>query len=92
MPVSNAQFTITEGTRSLIATADNMTQDVIIHEADHSQSSTTFLGDENVTNLTGLHIHNGETLQLTLRPGDELYAYAQSGNPSVHVIQIQKAD
>lgn len=92
MALTNAQYTVAESTRVLIASADNMPQDVIIHEADHSSSTTTFIGDSAVTGTTGLHIHNGETLQLTLRPGDELYAYSTQGAPVVHVIQIQKND
>jgi len=39
-----------------------------------------------------LHIHNGETLSMTLRPGDELYAFSSQGNPVIHVIQIQNND
>lgn len=92
MALSNAQVTVAEGTRVQIVTADNMPQDVIIHEADHSSSTTTFLGDASVTDTTGLHIHNGETLSMTLRPGDELYAYSSQGAPVLHVIQIQKND
>ena len=30
--------------------------------------------------------------QLTLRPGDELYAYSTQGAPVVHVLQIQNND
>ena len=92
MALTNAQYTVAESTRVLIASADNMPQDVIVHEGDHASSTTTFLGDSAVTGTTGLHIHNGETLQFTLRPGDELYAYSSQGALVLHVIQIQKND
>jgi len=92
MALTNAQYTVAEGTRVRIALADNMPQDVIVHEGDHASSTTCFLGDSAVTATTGLHIHNGETLSLTLRPGDELYAFSSQGAPVMHVIQIQKND
>jgi len=92
MALTNAQYTVAESTRVLIASADNMPQDVIIHEGDNASSTTCFLGDSAVTGTTGLHIHNGETLQFTLRPSDELYAYSSQGAPVLHVIQIQKND
>jgi len=92
MAITNAQYTVAEDTRVKIVTADNMPQTVIIHEGDHSSSTTAFLGDANVTASTGLHIHNGETLTMTLRPGDELYCFSAQGAPVMHVLQIQNND
>lgn len=92
MPILNAQYLIAEDTRVLIASADNMAQDIIVHEADHSQSKIVFLGNETVTGSNGLHLHDGETIHLTLRPNDKLYAYSTAGDPTLHVLQIQKND
>lgn len=92
MALTNAQYTIAEDTRVKVASADNMPQQIIVHENDHSSSTTVYLGDSAVTDTTGLHIHAGETLQMTLRPGDELYAYSSQGAPVLHVIQIQNND
>ena len=45
MALTNAQYTVAEGTRVRIASADNMPQDVIVHEGDHASSTTCpFLG------------------------------------------------
>lgn len=92
MPITSAQYTVAENTRVKIVTADNMPQTVIIHEGDHSSSTTSFLGDVNVSASTGLHIHNGETLTMTLRPNDELYCFSSQGAPVMHVLQIQNND
>lgn len=92
MALTNAQYTIAEGTRARIASADNMPQQVIIHEGDNASSTKAFLGDSAVTNLTGLHIINGTSLQMTLRPGDELWCYSGQNAPVIHVIQIQNND
>jgi len=92
MPIINNHFTIAESTRVLVASADNMPQDIWVHEADHSESTTVLLGNATVDNTNGLHLHAGETMSMTLRPGDVLYAYSSQGAPVVHVLQIQKND
>lgn len=92
MPLSNARYTVPLNTRVKIATADNMPQQVIIHEADHDASVAVYLGDSTVDATNGFHLHNQETLQLTLRPGDELYAWSAQGSPTMQVIQIQNND
>jgi len=92
MPILNQHVTLNTSTATLIAGRDNMPQDVIIHDAEHSESTTVFLGNESVTAANGLHLHSAETIQMTLGPNDELWAIAGSGTPTVHVIRIQKTD
>ena len=92
MPILNAHYTVPVDTRVLIASADNMPQDVIVHEADRSESTVLVIGNETVTGANGLHLHSAETIHLTLRPNDKLYAYSTQGAPTVHVLQIQKND
>lgn len=92
MPILNTQVTIAQDTRELIASADNMPQQVIVHDDDHGGSKEVFLGNETVTDTNGLHLANGDTLQMMLRPGDKLYAYAGTGSCVVHVLQIQNND
>ena len=92
MPILSSHHTVPEGTRVAIASADNMPQQVTIHEADHSESSTLLLGNDTVDNTNGLHLHSADTLQFVLRPGDVLYAYSAQGTPTVHVLQIQNND
>jgi len=45
-----------------------------------------------VTAANGLHLHPSETISLRLEPSDKLYAFAATGSPTVHVLQIQKID
>ena len=92
MPILNNHFTIAESTRVAIASADNMPQRVIVHEADHSESTTVFLGNATVDNTNGLHLHPADTIELVIRPGDVLYAYSSQGAPVLHVLQIQNND
>ena len=92
MPVLNSHVTLNTSTATLIAGRDNMPQDVIIHDAEHSQSTQVYLGNESVTAANGMHLHSDETIQMTLGPDDELWAIAGSGTPTVHVIRIQKKD
>ena len=92
MPILNAQYAVAQDTRVLIASADNMPQSVTVHEGGHSESTAVYLGNSTVTQSNGLHMHSGATITLTLGPNDELYAYSDQGNPTLHVIQIQKND
>ena len=92
MPILNAQYTVNEGTRVKIASADNMPQTVLVHDAENAESTEIFLGNSTVDETSGLHIHSGATMTFTLRPDDELYAYSNQGNPMLHVLQIQKND
>ena len=92
MPILNHRVTLNTSTATLIAGRDNMPQDVIIHDAEHSESTAVFLGNESVTAANGFHLHSAATIQMTLGPNDELWAIAGSGTPGVHVIRIQKTD
>lgn len=92
MTVLSSHVTVPLNTRVKIVASDNMPQDVFLHEADHSESVTLYIGDSAVTASTGMHLHASQTIQLTLRPNDELYAFSSQGNPTVHVLQIQKND
>jgi len=92
MPILNSQYTVAADTRVKIASADNMPQTVLVHDAENGESTEIFLGNATVDETSGLHIHSGDTMTFTLRPNDELYAYSNQGNPTLHVIQIQNND
>ncbi len=42
MPILNQHVTLNTSTATLIAGRDNMPQDVIIHDAEHSESTAVF--------------------------------------------------
>lgn len=92
MPITTAHFTLGTETATQIVAPDNQPQHVVVHEADHSESTTALLGGPGVTALTGLHLHAAETLQFEIGPEDELWAISGQGAPELHVLTITKND
>jgi len=70
-----------------ILEANSRPQQVILHNAE--KSSNTFIwfgGNSSVTTSTGAHLDNASTYELTLFPGNELWAIVDSGPRSLHVL------
>lgn len=92
MPISVAHYTLGTAAATQIVAPDNQPQHVVIHEADHSESTEAILGGPGVTALTGLHLHAASTLQFEIGPEDELWGISGQGAPVLHVMTINKAD
>lgn len=88
MPIKTAQFTLGSAVRTLIVPNDSMSQDVCVHNHEHSANSTIYVGGADVTIANGLHTRAGETGSLTVQPGDELYAISDTGGVEIHVLRI----
>lgn len=88
MPIKTAQFTLGSAVRTLIAPNDAMSQTVCIHNHEHSQSSTIYVGGADVTIENGIHTRAGETSHLTLGPSDTLYAISDTGGVEIHVLRV----
>jgi len=86
MTVTTAQFSIgTTATR--IVAPDDMAQRVTVHNNESGQQ--VYLGCEAVTTSTGIHLDGKEERQITLNPGESLWAIS-AGSYSVSVmIQTQ---
>lgn len=92
MPIFHAVHTLTLGTPVLIVPADNMPQDVTLHNMTKSSNEYIFIGGSAVSTTNAPHIDPGETLQLTLRPSDSLWAVSEPDGLEVGVLAIQKRD
>jgi len=71
---------------------DNMAHDVILHNMTKSSNEYIFFGGPDVSTTNAPHIDPGETLKLTLRPGDRLYAVSDPDGLVVGVLDIRKND
>ena len=71
---------------------DNMAHDVTLHNMTKSSNEYIYYGAEDVSTTNAPHIDPGETLQLTLRPGDRLYALSDPTGLVVGVLDIRKND
>jgi hypothetical protein len=88
MPIKTAQFTLGSGVATLIVPSDTMSQLVRVHDHEHAQNSSIYVGAADVTLTTGLHIKSLETMELTLGPSDSLYAISDTAGVEVHVLRI----
>ena len=84
---------ITLGTAPvLIVAPSNMAQRVTMHNMTKSSNEYIFYGNETVGTGNAPHIDPGDTLQLTLNPGEALYAVSDPSGLEVGVaIQRQGA-
>lgn len=90
MPISTQQFTIGTATPTLIVARDVMSQEVLIHNHEHSANSVIYIGNSSVGTATGLHARATETLKLTVGPNDELYAISNTNNVEIHVLRVRQ--
>ena len=82
MTLSTAQFTIGTAATQIVA-PDDMAQRVIVHNNDSAQQ--IFLGNASVTTSTGIHLDGKEEREITLNPGESLFAIS-SGSYSISVM------
>lgn len=71
---------------------DNMPHDVILHNMTKSSNEYIFYGGPTVGTGNAPHIDPGETLHLTLPPGDRLYAVSDPSGLVVGVLDIRQND
>lgn len=87
MTLSTQQFTVTTA-RQMIVTAAPSGQRVTVHNNDSAQQ--VYIGGADVTTSNGLHVDGKEQKEVTLNPGETLYAIA-AGSYAISVM-IQKQD
>ena len=76
MAMSIEVVTVTATAQSIVG-IDNVEQYITVHA-----NGSVYLGASNVTSNNGIHVQNGETLQLTVAEGCDLWAVTASGtNP-----------
>jgi len=93
MPITNAQFTLSDTTPTLVVPPDNMPQDVIFHNMTKSSNEYIFYGGSTaVGTANSIHIDPGETVNFTIRPLDEVWAISDPDGLVLGVFSIQKRD
>lgn len=91
MPIITRQVTL--GTAALeIVGADNMPHDVILHNMTKSSNEYIHIGNQDVSTTNSMHIDPGQTIYLTLRPSDRLWAISDPAGLVVGVTDIRKKD
>ena len=92
MPILNAAYTLSNTVRTLVMDADNMVQEVHLHNATKSSNEYIYIGNDTMTLANSLHLDPGESRVLHLNPKDKLYAMSDPSGLELHVLAIQKND
>ena len=76
-------ITVTTTAQSVVG-IDNVEQYVTLHS-----NGSTYVGASNVTSDNGIHVANGETLQLTISEGCDLWAVTTAGSHTLRVLKVR---
>ena len=84
---------VTVGTAVVeIVGADNMPHEVHIHNNNLDAAHILFLGGPDVTISNGLHVDGKQSVTLTLRPNDRLFAVSNHTATVAGVLDIRRND
>lgn len=89
MPITQAHHTICTVAVQIVP-ANTMGQHVCIHNHEHSSNSEIFIGNQNVTIGNGIHAAATTTSQLTIGPGDDLWAISDVEDVELHVLVVKQ--
>ena len=92
MPIASALITLSSGTAVRIVENHHMPHDVILHNHTKSSNEYIYVGGPSVTTTNAMHIDPGQTIYLTMRPGDELWAVSDPSGLKVGVTDIRKGE
>ena len=94
MAIVNRQVTLSDTLAKQIVGADNMPHDVILHNSSKSSNNYIWIAGSSAAAGTGtaMHIDDSDTVYMTLRPNDELWAISTPSGLIVHVTDIRKND
>lgn len=92
MPILSKAYTLSKTVPTLIVDADNMPQEVHLHNATKSSNEYVYIGTSSMSITDAMHLDPGESLVLTLMPTDRLYAMSDPNGLVVGVFTIRKSD
>jgi hypothetical protein len=91
MPIITYAYNLAQNVRTLVVPASTQSQEVCIHNHEHSQNQEIFLGNETVTVANGMHAVATQTSIITIGPGDDLYAISgETGTVNLRVLVVRQ--
>jgi len=92
MPIISALITLGTAATEVVG-HHNMPHDVILHNHTNSSNQYIYIGGSTaITTTNSMHIDPGQTIYLTLRPGDRLYALSDPDGLQLGVTDVRKND
>jgi acyl-[acyl carrier protein]--UDP-N-acetylglucosamine O-acyltransferase len=92
MPVISQKITLSNTTPTLIVGNHTMIQEVHLHNMTKSSNEYVHLGPANMTLANSIHIDPGESIEMNVIEGDELYAMSDPNGLTVGVLINRKND
>jgi len=89
MPITTSHYSVGL-TPVKIVQGQNMSQHICIHNHEHSSNSNVFVGGSDVTINNGIHAQATLTSQITIGPGDDLWAVADTADCELHVLVVKQ--
>jgi len=89
MPIVTKHYALTNGVKKQIVPPQGIPQHVCIHNHEHSNNVSVYIGGTDVTTSNGIHAQSTLTSQIALGPDDELWAIAD-GSAELHVLIIKQ--
>lgn len=89
MPITTTHYSIGTAASQIVA-PNAMSQHVCIHNHEHSNNSNVYVGGSDVTVGNGIHAQSTLTSQITIGPGDALYAVADTADCELHVLVVRQ--
>jgi hypothetical protein len=91
MPIVSSLITLSDTTPTKVVGNHHMGHDVILHNQTKSSNQYIHIGNSDVSTTNSMHIDPGQTIYLTMRPGDELWAVSAPDGLQIGVTDIRKA-
>jgi len=80
---------VTLGTAAqMVVPPTTMGQEVHLHNMTKSSNNYIHLGPSNITLTNSIHIDPGESITLTLGPGDDLYAFSDPDGLDLGILAV----
>jgi hypothetical protein len=90
MPVVSERFTLSNTTAVKVVAGSTLPQLVQLHNGSKSSNNFIMIGGTDVTTTNGYHIDNAESINITLGPGDDLWAVSDPDGLSLHVLAVKQ--
>lgn len=90
MPLAHDLHTLSLGTPVQVVTPQTQAQEVHLHNMTKSSNEYIYIGTSSVSTANSIHLDPGESLQLKLGPGDDLWAISDSGGLEIGVLVVKQ--
>jgi hypothetical protein len=84
MPLTSSQVSVTTSPTLLVA---GETNPVLVHLHLHDNTDNVYIGNSVVTTSTGLRLIKQDSFEISLAPGNALYAVITTGTATVSVLK-----